>query len=74
MAVFFERYYIVLLFTWELFSLVENKLIGYSQSITYSMIDCFLEDALGVLFCPFWSTVLPFGARLPIHTLDYWTV
>ena len=39
-----------------------------------SMIDCFLEDALGVLFCPFWSTVLPFGARLPIHTLDYWTV
>ena len=32
------------------------------------------EDALGVLFCPFWSTVLPFGARLPIHTLDYWTV
>ena len=32
-----------------------------------------LGDALGVLSCPFWSTVLPFGARLPIHTLDYWT-
>ena len=36
----------------------------------YSMIDCFLGDALGVLSCPFWSTVLPFGARLPIHTID----
>ena len=35
------------------------------------MIDCFLVDALGVLSCPFWSTVLPFDARLPIHTLDY---
>ena len=23
--------------------------------------------------CPFWSTVLPFGARLPIHILDNWT-
>ena len=38
------------------------------------MIDCFLGDALGVLFRRFWSTVPPFGARLPIHTLDYWTV
>ena len=26
-----------------------------------------------VLSCQFWSTVLLFGARLPIHTLDYWT-
>ena len=24
--------------------------------------------------CPFWSTVLQCGARLPIHTLNYWTV
>ena len=32
----------------------------------YSMIDCFLGDALGVLFCRFWSTVLRFGAHL--HT------
>ena len=30
-----------------------------------SMIDRFLGDALGVLSCQFWSTVLPFGARLP---------
>ena len=37
------------------------------------MIDCFLGDALGVLSCQFWSTVLPFVARLPIHTLDYWS-
>ena len=29
---------------------------------------------LGIcLFCQFWSTVLLFGPRLPIHTLDYWT-
>ena len=33
--------------------------------------DYFLGDALGVLSCQFWSTVLPFGARLPRHTLDY---
>ena len=32
-----------------------------------------LVRCLGVLSCPLWSTVLPFGARLPIHTLDYWT-
>ena len=37
------------------------------------MIGCFLGDALGVLSCPFWSTLLPFGARLRIHTLGYWT-
>ena len=45
-----------------------------SWQVFHSMIDCFLGDALGVLFCRFWSTVPPFGARLPIHTLDYWTV
>ena len=26
------------------------------------------------LSCPFWSTVLQCGARLRIHTLNYWTV
>ena len=31
------------------------------------MIDNFLRDASGVLSCPFWSTVLQCGARLPIH-------
>ena len=25
------------------------------------------------LSCPFWSTVLPCGARLPIHKFNYWT-
>ena len=33
------------------------------------MIDCFLGDASGVMSCPFWSTLLRCGARLPIHTL-----
>ena len=51
-----------------------NGLVSRGSPGKYSMIYCFLGDALGVLFCRFWSTVLPFGARLPIHTLDYWTV
>ena len=38
------------------------------------MIDRFLGDAFGVLFCQFFSTVLQSGARLPIHILNYWTV
>ena len=38
-----------------------------------SMVDRIFGDALGVLSCQFWSTVLPFDALLPIHTLDYWT-
>ena len=37
------------------------------------MIDLFLGDAFGVLSCQFWSIVLQSGARLPIHTLNYWT-
>ena len=38
-----------------------------------SMIYRFLGDAFGVLSCLFWSIVLQSGARLPIHTLNYWT-
>ena len=38
------------------------------------MTDHFLKDASGVLSCPFWSTFLQCGARLPKHTLNYWTV
>ena len=38
------------------------------------MIDHFLGDDFGVLSCQFWSTVLQSGARLPIHTLNYWAV
>ena len=33
------------------------------------MIDRFLGDAFGVLFCQFWSIVLQSSARLPIHAL-----
>ena len=40
----------------------------------WSMIDHFLRDDFEVLFCPFCSTVLQCGARLPIRTLNYWTV
>ena len=32
------------------------------------------RSLLGVLSCQFWSPVLQSGARLPIHTLNYWTV
>ena len=35
--------------------------------------DRFLGDAFGVLSCQFWSIVLQSVARLPIHTLNYWT-
>ena len=37
------------------------------------MIDRFFGDAFLVLSCQFRSIVLPSGARLPIHTLNYWT-
>ena len=37
------------------------------------MIDRFWGDAFGVLSYQFWSTVLQSGARMPIHTLNYWT-
>ena len=39
-----------------------------------SLIDRFLGDAFGVLSCPFWTTVMQCDARLPIHTLNYWTL
>ena len=37
------------------------------------MIDRFLGDAFGVLSCQVRSIVLQSGARLPKHTLNYWT-
>ena len=37
------------------------------------MIERFLGDAFGVLSCQFWNIVLQSGARLQIHTLNYWT-
>ena len=48
-----------------------QRLGNLRKSWQVFVIDCFLGDALGVLSCQFWSTVLPFGALLPIHTLDY---
>ena len=33
-----------------------------------------LRDAFGVLSFRFWSTIMQCGARLLIHTLNYWTV
>ena len=37
------------------------------------MVDRFFGDAFGSFSCQFWSFVLQSGARLPIHTLNYWT-
>ena len=34
------------------------------------MINCSSGDAFGVLSCQFWNTVLQFGVRLLIHTLN----
>ena len=33
-----------------------------------------IGDTFGALSCQFWGTVLQSFARLPIHTLNYWTV
>ena len=49
-------------------------LVSCGSAGKYSTIDCFLGDAFGVLSCPFWSTVLQCGARLPIPSLNYCTV
>ena len=38
------------------------------KSWRVSMTDRFLGYAFGVLPCPFWSTLLQIGARLPKHT------
>ena len=32
------------------------------------------QSKTGKVSCQFWSTVPPFGARLLVHTLDYWIV
>ena len=51
-----------------------QRLIISGSLVEFSMINCFLRDAFGVLSCPFWSTVLQCGARLLIHTLNYSTM
>ena len=50
-----------------------KDLVSWGSHGECSMIDHFLGDAFRVLSCQFWSTVLPSDARLPIHTLNYWT-
>ena len=50
-----------------------NGMVSWGSPGKYSMIDCFLGNAFGVLSCPFWSTVRQCGARLPIYTLNYLT-
>ena len=57
---------------WE--QLLLRDLVSWGNPGECSMIDHFLRDASEVLSCPFWSTVLQCGARLPIHTLNYYTV
>ena len=51
-----------------------KNLVSLGSPGVCSMTDCFLGDTLGVSSCPFLSTVLQCGARLQIHTLNYWTV
>ena len=45
-----------------------------SEPGVYFMTGYSSEDAFGILSCPFWNTVLQWGTRLLIHTLNYWTV
>ena len=51
-----------------------KDLVSIGSPGVFSMIDCSLGDAFGVLPCPFWSTVLKCGSRMPVHTLNYWIV
>ena len=51
-----------------------KDLVFWGSPGDYSTIDPFLGDAFGVLPCPFKSTVHQCGARLPIHTLNNWTL
>ena len=51
-----------------------NGKVSWGSLGKYSLIECFLGDAFGVLSCLFWNTVLQCGDLLPIHTLNYWTV
>ena len=51
-----------------------NGLVPRGSPGECSMTNRFLGDTFGVLSYPFWSTVLQFGARPPMHTLNYWTV
>ena len=51
-----------------------SQRLGILNPGRYFMINCFLADAL--MYCQFGQfsgTVLRCGARLPIHTLNYWT-
>ena len=61
------------IFAWFLEQLLKG-LVSWGSPGECSMIDHFLRDASGVLSCLFWSTVLQCGARLPIQTLNCWTV
>ena len=58
---------------WEFARFPEQLLIdlvSWGSSGEYSLIDCFLGDAFGVLSCQFWSNVLLCGARLQKNTLN----
>ena len=49
-------------------------LVSWESPGEYFMLGCSSGDIFGLLSCPFWSTVLQCGARLLIHTLNYWSV
>ena len=51
-----------------------QDLVTWENPGEYSMIDRFLGDAFGAFSCPFMSTFLQCVARLPIHTLNYFSV
>ena len=51
-----------------------KDMVYWGRSGDCSLIVRFLRYAFGILHCQFWSTVLQCRARLPIHTLNYWTV
>ena len=60
--------------SWRVFhdrSLLQKQ---YSKTILQNWQDKTAKASpFAVLSCQFWSIVLQSGARLPIHTLNYWT-
>ena len=72
--IYWEWHLIPRLLLSSIFTRLLKRLVSWGTPGKYSMIDCFLGDAVVVLFCLFINTVVQCGARPPKHKLNYWTV
>ena len=58
---------------WKVSRAASLRLGSWGNLDEYSMIGRFVGDDFCGLPCLFWSTILQCGARLQIHTLNYWS-